>query len=500
MPLLDRFETLIRIFEETDFELPGDPNHAIETLPPVEAMPSPWEAWTVINLVLYRERQLRAAEVLACFMGPEWGWRCGRASVDQAAYEEFFHSQSEWKLVSLGGDAFMNHIETGALIHVDVVYGPEVIKEDWFAYQMGGGEEVKVAEDRLGDLFPMGHGLNLAMEGLKSAGLIDAVDEGHFELCERLKECAESVAAFAAAWRDPDDRVRLGSLINDWPAAHEAAKSSGDAALVESTAGRARRCRDLRCGPLRDRVTESGLTPELLCCLSAAGAPELSTYLEEALGASTGLTTSALELISDDPSWCPRVHGLLLLELSRRSDHRSPRIAELGAEYLVKHGYRAGEVIRSLGSSLMMSGHAAVLTLRYRPELATPFIRSALRGCQGDREMAAAALAVIDRPWSRRELTGVLDESSEPEATLECRLALRESQSYEARLSADAWERENLGPAAVTAPGRAVTASASTPCPSSDEDEKILRRWMARLRPLLSDVQSPTPFTDMLGG
>src|SRR5205823_9689044 len=107
-------------------------------------------------------------------------------------------------------------------------------------------------------------------------------------------------------------------------------------------------------------------------------------------------------------------------------------------------GHRVREVIRWLGYGYKRYGQAAVLALRHWRERAMPMLRRALMGGQAEqRWAAAAALAVIDEPWSRRELTAVLDESTDHDATRECRQALRRSRSPEARRIADAWEREN---------------------------------------------------------
>ena len=73
-------------------------------------------------------------------------------------------------------------------------------------------------------------------------------------------------------------------------------------------------------------------------------------------------------------------------------------------------------------------------------------MRIALRTPNANSRLtAAAALALVDRPWSRRELRAVLDESDDPDATSECRAALRESRDPESRRAADAWEAGHPG-------------------------------------------------------
>ena len=57
----------------------------------------------------------------------------------------------------------------------------------------------------------------------------------------------------------------------------------------------------------------------------------------------------------------------------------------------------------------------------------------------------AAAMALIDRPWSRAELAAVLGESDDPDATIECRAALRESRDPATRAIVEAWEVQHPG-------------------------------------------------------
>jgi hypothetical protein len=82
--------------------------------------------------------------------------------------------------------------------------------------------------------------------------------------------------------------------------------------------------------------------------------------------------------------------------------------------------------------------------MEYDPTRALPLFRRALRSpIPWNRIIAAAILALIDRPWSRRELIAVLGETTEQEATAECRAALRECHDQTALQAADAWEAAN---------------------------------------------------------
>src|SRR4051794_6521283 len=72
---------------------------------------------------------------------------------------------------------------------------------------------------------------------------------------------------------------------------------------------------------------------------------------------------------------------------------------------------------------------------------------------------------------------------------------LSESLKFETRLAAEEWERVSLPPAS----GPVEPAFGPILNPSGPGAEREFRVWMERLRPLLSEVESPTPFGDMIG-
>src|SRR5205814_511890 len=60
-----------------------------------------------------------------------------------------------------------------------------------------------------------------------------------------------------------------------------------------------------------------------------------------------------------------------------------------------------------------------------------------------NRCAVAAVLALIDRPWSRRELLAALEASDEQEQTADCRAALLECRDEEAHQAVRDWEQRN---------------------------------------------------------
>jgi hypothetical protein len=234
--------------------------------------------------------------------------------------------------------------------------------------------------------------------------------------------------------------VRLAAHLGDWPAAAAAAGSLGRPELVALTAARAEECRRLWEERLRGEADGSGLDGEVLHALAAAGTESLGQYVGRALP-ECNMQWAALEVIGDDPSWCPRVHELLC----RPPEDRACGFPAEFALYLVRHDYRVREALeRLLGWPQPPLDAVVVLTLGHAPDRLVPLLRRALRSrMPDDRLTAAAVLALFDTDWSRRELLARLAESADEEETYECRLALRESAAAGAREAVERWQAEH---------------------------------------------------------
>jgi hypothetical protein len=114
-------------------------------------------------------------------------------------------------------------------------------------------------------------------------------------------------------------------------------------------------------------------------------------------------------------------------------------------KFLLHHGHRREEVLATLpragGYEL---GEACLLALEHAPGLALPLIRRALcSGVPANRTTVAAILALIDRPWSRRELLAKLQTFDDQGRTADCRAALLECHDGEAHRAVRDWEERN---------------------------------------------------------
>jgi hypothetical protein len=112
---------------------------------------------------------------------------------------------------------------------------------------------------------------------------------------------------------------------------------------------------------------------------------------------------------------------------------------------LLRHGHYAADVIaalpRAAGTEI---GEGVLLALEHAPELALPLIRKGLLAdIPINRIEVAAILAVINKPWSRRELLAALAASDDQEKTADARAALVETGDDEAQKAVLAWEARN---------------------------------------------------------
>ena len=114
-------------------------------------------------------------------------------------------------------------------------------------------------------------------------------------------------------------------------------------------------------------------------------------------------------------------------------------------KFLLRHEHRKEDLLAALPAAAGTEiGEACLLALEHAPELAIPLIRRALLAdIPVNRSTVAAILALIDEPWSRRELLAALETSDDHEKTADARAALLESRAEDAHRAVAAWEQRN---------------------------------------------------------
>lgn len=424
----------------------------LQGLPDPGALPSPWETWTLIGLVRHRERQLWVAEIIRT--------RLRGAPSDLAALGALGHPEGvpqsgpvpgmpEWEFYFHGRGCCINHKIDGDAIDVDF-WDDSAEYFDTFFYKkyLESLRRPEPAEQRLRELHPSARAVTIAVNDLIALGALTSLpgSEAHpYRIADDMLSSADTIAAFCTAWAAPNRRVWLAALIGDWPAADEAADGRSD--LTAITSPRAEQCREIRRQRLRRELGEQYRAADALQALADLRAADLDQCLEDALlGPPTGSISAALDIIGqeNDPCWCPRVYTLLS-RVDPAGQIPQPHIWITSLKFLLRHGYRTAEVFAALPKAAGTEvGEAVLLALEHAPALALPLIRTGLLAdIPINRSKVAAILALIAKPWSRRELLGALAASDDQEKTADARAALLESGDEEARQAVVAWEERN---------------------------------------------------------
>jgi hypothetical protein len=447
-----RLRTLLDAFTRAGEPEPTDPASALRLLPEPGALPSPWEAWTLIGLARHRGRQVWVADLVRT--------RLRGAPSDLAAVGALGHPEGvpqsgpvpgmpEWEYYFHGRGCCLTHKVDGDRIDVDF-FGDTAEYFDTYFYRnyLESLRRPEPAEVRLRELHPSPRAITLAVAGLLGAGALTPLEgrDAHpYRLADEVIATLDAIDAFCTAWADPDRRLWLAALIGDWLAADELAVGRPELAAI--TAPRAERCREISRQRLRRDLGEPYRAADALQALADLKAPDLDGYLETALrGPLSGVISAALGVIGqqDDPRWCDRVHELFC-RVDPDGQLPQPHIWMTSLKILLRHGHRKADVTGALAKAGRTEiGEAVLLSLEHAPELALPLIRRGLLAdVPVDRTGVAAILALIGKPWSLRELLGALEASDDQEKTADARAALLETGDPDAERAVLAWEEKN---------------------------------------------------------
>lgn len=420
---------------------PTDIETLIAGAPPVGNVPPPRFTWILFGTALYRQRK-------------EWAWRVikkqvreitrrdpkcrkgGRQLLNQRISGPIFACPA-WEMNIDGNASYLINKVTGERIHVDVLNGPELICDGELVEYIKNAGNLNPVNKRLLELHPNGQGLYFSIECLKTSVLCYS-DECDFELCNSVYHNIDAIADICTAWEDPQQRLGIACYIGDWIAALEVAHTLENSEVIAFTTTRARESRRLWQRRLRHLVKEEGLDEELLYALASAEISNLQSYLVQGF-ADYGTAWAALDIIDNDPTWCPEVYDLMQ---RNGSGSYGAWPTTQAATYLCKHNFRPLDVIEGLMRAERPDYEVAVvLALKCAPELVARALRHALRSHQSEHRLTAAAvLALLDTEWSRNELFALLEEDDGHDRTIECRMALRESRDRTVREAVETWD------------------------------------------------------------
>ncbi len=355
---------------------------------------------------------------------------------------------TDWEYYFHGRGCCLTHRLTGESLDVD--FYDET--GDWFDvyFFINYLESLKAppefAERRLIDLHPSLTSIRLSFEELVETGLLERHPERSVLRLPRDSFLLEEpIEALERRWIEPGQRPWIAAVLGDWLLVEQELQAFGPPPA--SISARAARCHDLRFARLKRLFLEPDARSDVLEAIADLDHPELPDLLERALESKpSGMTSAARKIITrrSEPHWTKAVYRLFR-RVDPNGDIPEPHLWKMCAEYLARNGDYSTEVKRSLKTVRRHElGDAALLAMEYAPELALSLFRRALRSAiPYNRTTAAAALAIIDEPWSRAELFAVLRESDDQSATAECRVALMLTHHPEAHQCVANWEGRN---------------------------------------------------------
>ncbi len=405
---------------------------------------SPWALWLLFALVRHVKRQrwvgeiasgrlaadLPALSVVGSFAHPD-GPQSGLVP-DATDWEYYFHGR---------GCCVTNRI-TGESIDVDFFDGSaDWIDDFFFIRYLESLKRPEWVERRLIALHPSLETLRLGLDELRDLGLLQTREQSKVVTpIVEIGSLLEAINDLSEICENRNRRITAAILLGDWPLAKESAPNAEW--LTRASA----ECLEVRRNRLR-RLFHLSQSERLallaLCEMEAGPCLELAEALRRP---PSGTTSCALEIISKRPDedWSSTIFELLC-RTKPDGEIPEPHVWITSAEYLLKRNQQI-DVIRGkfLNMGRRCLGDAALLALEYLPDLAVTMFRRALRSdVPIDRITAAATLALVNQPWSRQELVAVLTESTDQEATAECRSALMALPHPELHALVAEWEGIN---------------------------------------------------------
>ncbi len=437
----DSLRNLLLMFDQVRQGPPTDLVEFVHSQPSIRHLPSPWLTWTLICIVLYRQRRLWVQRELLPALTAKVPMFLG-ALDKPTTVTGLVPGHAGWQFTLDGADS--------ELTVTNLLSGEEIVTK------VGGNGEPTLSyiallrylsqqavdatgpcAQRLRELFPSGDSVEFGITHLKDAGLLspkDGLNVGTFSvmsLSDEVLEHVESIEAFAEAWNERPNRVWLSTLVRDWPKASELASELGD----ERVAAAARqRAEQVVLEPLpnltgafdgREGSHVLGVLNPLAIVADLAS-DDLPRYTRQALSCLNDSTNEALRLVleTDDPSYCPDVYQLVTGALSGNLDDFG-RIAKRSLAYLAKHKYRIKGVVDVLAENEATLSEAVLLSVEHAPQWVSELLSAGL-GSINEKTVrdCAAMLAALDIRESKRLCLTAIQDPGNSWAMVHCRLAL----------------------------------------------------------------------------
>ncbi|MBI1248858.1 hypothetical protein GC197_13580 [bacterium] len=445
-------DALLESFKTFAHRKPTDLASFFQGLPEPDTLPLPWVTWTLIGLARHRKRQHWVAEIIRTRLQGDTRTLGALGALGHPSgipRTGTVPGMPIWEYRFHGRGCCLSHKVDGYEIDVDFYDNSADYFNLWFFETFHDSlRKPELPEQRFKELFPSFSPMGFAIEELSAGGALTSLrDDGSrpFRISDEFVAVADEIDAFCTEWENPDRRAFLAAIIGDWLAAEEAVE--GQAGLVDIVSPRAENCRRQWERWLAAMLYGEYWAPSALHGLADLRSVDLDEQLERALlGPPSRKLGAALDILGqrDDASWCDRVFPLF----KRINPEGEPPASYQWMEamkFLIRHKYCLEDVLPELPRAKEENvDEAVLLALENAPQLALPLIRyGLLYGVPLYRTRVAAILALINAPWSKRELICALESSDEQEATAEIRAALLELSDPEAERIVLDWEQRN---------------------------------------------------------
>lgn len=404
---------------------------------------SPWQTWTLLSLVQHRNRQEFVADAARDRLGADLAAiaQSGALGHPDVPQQGVVPGLTEWEYRFHGCGCCLTHRLSGEMIDVD----SQDATADWinacfFVDYLQSQQSPAFVDRRTIELHRSLNTVHHTIDELLELTLLKQIeDDVDFCLAFPSQELGELLDALQHRWEEPPMQLAVAAAIGDWHLLQELVPNPLAAQVKTNLAN----CRRERADRLLAIFQDSpGLA---LCGLDDLDSSLLPDLVRTALRSSGRGPVAALSFIREwnDAAWCGEVQALMD-RLDPIANYRDDVAWYSCAQFLLRHGHTAS-VRRMLPSlEFVYLGELAILALEYMPDLAVDAFRRALRSTiPANRITAAAALATIDEPWCRAELTAALRESDDHYQTSECRSALMATHCPECHQLVAAWEARN---------------------------------------------------------
>jgi hypothetical protein len=385
---------------------------------------SAWGLWLIFCLVRHEQRQQWVGEIAVSKLGVDLDL-VSRAGLAHPEIEQsgLVPGMTDWEYHLHGCGCCLTNRLTGESIDVDFVDGSaEWFDRYFFIWFLKSLKAPQLCERRLIELHPTLETVVLTFAEVCDLGLVHTLgNRKSVQLAPDCRQWAEKLERLNEVHDEPIRLAEIGVAFDDWPLVYQQFKTTSVGERVERCFARQRR-------RLLELFADPNHRRDALAAIADLGGTDSKAALNAALGDRAGGTVSmALNIIEarNDEDWSNSVIQILR-NTNPNGNIPEPYIWISCARYLLRREKHRPEIEKGLERMKNRElGDAALLALEFVPDLAVALFRRALRSSVPiDRTTAAAALAILDRPWANVELIAVLNESDDQEKISECRAAL----------------------------------------------------------------------------